>query len=148
MYTIYVCCILGAVILHVEGKDAGRKGLKGLGRLWQHASSRRPKGAAMMRGDDASDGKWFFVWTHANEKEIRASTSQWRRRWWRWVLFHCTVQHPPRLCGAYGSSFLPIGPHTDGTCERHQHGDAKESTRVDGEMGKIGRGFNMKKGGM
>jgi hypothetical protein len=30
--------------------------------------------------------------------------------------FYCTEQHPPPVCGAYGSSFLPTGPHTDGTC--------------------------------
>ena len=35
--------------------------------------------------------------------------------------FYCKEQHPPPVCGAYGSSFLPTGPHTDGTCI-HEHG--------------------------
>jgi hypothetical protein len=30
--------------------------------------------------------------------------------------FYCKLQHPPPVCGAYGSSLLPTGPHTDGTC--------------------------------
>jgi hypothetical protein len=36
-------------------------------------------------------------------------------RWERGRAFYCKEQHPPPVCGAYGSSFLPTGPHTDGT---------------------------------
>lgn len=34
--------------------------------------------------------------------------------WW-YNSDHCRLQHPPLLCGAYGSSVLLTGPHTDGT---------------------------------